>query len=155
MGRAHLGLCPDERPHGRGDAVRHELELAVGRDEADRPVVLEARQAHALVELDVLHLDGLPARVAARALEHYLVVQPEPKFGHARQVALHLDRAEDLRADDVAVRIHKQVDALDDVQEDFVLTVADTFGPPRDSIRDRNWWPDLDLELVRLLCDIS
>ena len=54
-----------------------------------------------------------------------------------------------------SVGTHEQVDALDDVQEDFVLTVADTFGPPRDSIRDRNWWPDLDLELVRLLSDIS
>ena len=60
------------------------------------------------MELDVLHLDRLASRVAARALEHNLVVQPEPELGHARQVALHLDCAEDLGADDVTVCVDLQ-----------------------------------------------
>jgi hypothetical protein len=59
-------LDPHERLDGRRDPVAHQLELAVGRDERDRAVGLEAREAHALVELDVLHLDRLPAGCCAR-----------------------------------------------------------------------------------------
>ena len=42
------------------EAVVHEVEFAVGRDEGNGAVVLEPRQPHALVELDVLqlHLGG-------------------------------------------------------------------------------------------------
>ena len=41
------------------ESVGHELKLAVGGDEGDGAVVLEAGQAHALVELDVLELHRL------------------------------------------------------------------------------------------------
>ena len=60
------------------------------------------------MELDVLHLDRLASRVAAGALEHDLVVEPEPELGHARQVALHLPCAKDLGADDAAVCVDLQ-----------------------------------------------
>jgi len=102
-------LDPDQRLDLRVQAVAHELELAVGRDEADGAVVLEAAEPHALVELDVLHLDGLAARRAPRRLEHDLVVEPEAQLGHAGEVALHLDRAQDLRAQHVAVAADQQV----------------------------------------------
>lgn len=35
-------------------------------------------------------------------LKHNLIIQPQPKLRHAREVALHLDCAEDLGADYVA-----------------------------------------------------
>jgi len=49
---AHLPDC------GLGDAIAHQLELAVGRDEADGAVGLELVQTHALVEANVLKIDG-------------------------------------------------------------------------------------------------
>jgi hypothetical protein len=52
---------PDERFHGCGQAIRHELELAVRGNEGDGPVVLESGEADTLVELDILHLDGFAA----------------------------------------------------------------------------------------------
>lgn len=55
-------LGPDQRLDLSVESVRHEFELAVGRDERDGPVVLEPRQADALVEFHVLHLDRLAAR---------------------------------------------------------------------------------------------
>ena len=91
--QAHVRLDPHQRLDLRVEPVAHQLELAVRRDEADGAVVLEARQPHALVELDVLHLDRLAPRRASRRLEHGLVVEPEPQLRHARQVALHLDGA--------------------------------------------------------------
>ena len=39
------------------------------------------------------------------AFEHDLVVETESQFGHAREVALHLDRAKNLAPDNVAVCI--------------------------------------------------
>lgn len=58
-------LGPDQRLDLGVEAVAHELELAVGRDERDGAVVLEARQANALMELNVLHLDRFAARCCA------------------------------------------------------------------------------------------
>lgn len=78
------------------EAVGHEFELAVRGDEGDGAVVFESRQANALVELDVLHLDSLAAGGAASCLEHDLVVEAETQLGHTAEVALHLDGAENL-----------------------------------------------------------
>ena len=55
LGPRRWRLCT----HVRVEAVGHELELAVGRDEGDGAVVLKAREPHALVELHVLRLHGL------------------------------------------------------------------------------------------------
>ncbi len=147
-------LDPDERLDLRVEAVRHELEFAVGRNEADGAVVLEAREAHALVELDVLHLDGLAARRAPCRLEHDLVVEPQAQLGHARQIALHLDGAQDLGAQHVAVGRHQQVERLDDVEEHLVLAVPDALGAPRHGIGHGDGRSGLYLELVRLLRDV-
>ena len=50
---------PNQRLNVGVEAVRHELELSVGRDEGDGAIVVEPRQTHALMELDVLELNGL------------------------------------------------------------------------------------------------
>src|SRR5215475_9866551 len=97
--------------------IAHQLKLPVRRYKANGPIVLEPTQPYALVELYILHLDLLPPTRPPRALEHDLVVQPEPELRHPRKVALHLYCAEDLRAQDVAVGVHQQVDGLDDVEE--------------------------------------
>ena len=55
LGPRRWRLCT----HVRVEAVGHELELAVGRDEGDGAVILKAREPHALVELHVLQLHGL------------------------------------------------------------------------------------------------
>lgn len=68
-------LDPNEWFHLRVQAVTHELELAVGRDERYRAVILKAREPNALVEFHILHLDGLATRCPTRCLEHDLVVQ--------------------------------------------------------------------------------
>lgn len=54
------GRSGDVRPtHCRVEAVGHELALAVGWDERDGAVVLEARQADTLMKLHVLQLHCL------------------------------------------------------------------------------------------------
>ena len=37
----------------------HELEFAVRRDKADRPIAIEFAQSHALMELTVVQLDSI------------------------------------------------------------------------------------------------
>jgi hypothetical protein len=147
----HYALDPNQRLDLGVESVAHELEFAVWRDEADGPVVFESRQSHALVELDVLHLDCLSACCPAGGLEHDLVVEAQAQFGHAGQVALHLDRAQNLRPQHVAVGGDEQVERLDDVEEDLVLAVADALATPADCVGDGDGRPCLDLELVRLL----
>lgn len=48
------------KAHVRVEAVGHELGLSVRGDEGDGAVALEARETHALMELDVLHDHRLP-----------------------------------------------------------------------------------------------
>ena len=88
-------------------AAVHELEFAVGGDERDGAVDIEARETHAsakeaerreavtqgekggniLVELDVFHLDALALGCgAAVRLEQQLVVQAQLQLRHATQV---------------------------------------------------------------------
>eukprot|EP00053_Salpingoeca_punica_P017751 m.171606 g.171606 ORF g.171606 m.171606 type:complete len:404 (-) comp17279_c0_seq1:208-1419(-) len=128
-------LDPDQRLDLGAEAVGHELKLAVGRDEGDGAVLLEARQAHALVELDVLELNGLAlAGVAARRLEHELVVEAETQLRHAGEVHAHLDNSHHLAAQDAAGCADEQIDRLDDVEEDLVLAVLDALETPGDGL---------------------
>ncbi len=50
----------------------HEVKVAIGGDEGDGAVVFEARQPHALVELDVLHLHALVLAATALCLKQHL-----------------------------------------------------------------------------------
>ena len=63
-------LHPDQWLDVCVEPIRHELKLAVGRNERDRPVVVEPRQTHTLVELDVLQLDGLGLTTTSRLKQH-------------------------------------------------------------------------------------
>ena len=59
-----------------GEGVRcggaHEVKVAIGWDEGDGAVVLEARQPHALVELDVFHLHALVLAATPLCLKQHL-----------------------------------------------------------------------------------
>lgn len=106
------------------------------------------------MELDVFHLDRLASGGPACRLKHDFIVQPETELRHATQIALHLNRAQDLRSKNISVRGNKEVQGLDHVEEYFVLAVADSFASPRDGVCDSDRWSCLDFQFVRLLCDI-
>jgi hypothetical protein len=40
-------------------SIGHQFEVAIGRNERDRAVVLEARQSNALMKFDILQIDAL------------------------------------------------------------------------------------------------
>ena len=152
--RPYVAFDPDERLDLRVEPVAHELELAVRRNEGDGAVVLEARQPHALVELDVLHLYRLAPGRPSRRLEHGLVIEAEPQLGHAAQVAFQLDGAEDLAAEDVAGGADEEVEGFDDVEEDFIFPVSYPFAAPADGVGDGDGRPSLNFELVGFLGDV-
>ena len=52
------------------EAVRHELELAIWRNEGDGSVVVEARQTNTLMELDVFQLDRLALAACSSKCTH-------------------------------------------------------------------------------------
>jgi hypothetical protein len=93
-------------------------------------------------------------RTAARALEHDLVVETEPELWHAGKIALHLDCAKNLGTDDVALCVDEEVDALDDVEEDLVLPIADALCSPRDGVGYCLGRADLYLEFVGFLGNV-
>ena len=88
--------------HVRRRAVAHQLELAVGRHEADRARRVELVQPHALVERAVVELHGVPAAVAVVLVDHELVVQPELALGRTGEVCAHEDVPVDVRTQDSA-----------------------------------------------------
>lgn len=106
------------------------------------------------MELDVFHLDSFPPRRPPRRLEHDLVVQAQPQLRHTAEVAFEFDRAEDFAAEDVSRRADEEVEALDDVQKDFVFPVPNPLAAPADGVGDGDGRAGLHLELVRFLRDV-
>ena len=49
---------------------------------------------------------------------------------------------------------HQHVDALDNVQENLVLSISNALRTPGHRVGDSHGWSDLDLEFVGLLCDV-
>ena len=107
------------------------------------------------MKLDILHLDRLaPCRSAGR-LKHDFVVQSKPQFWHPGEVTFQLYRTKNLRAQDVARGGDEKVQGFDDVKEDFVFAIANSFAAPGDGIGDGDWGTCLDFEFVRFLRYVS
>ncbi len=100
----NVALHPDQRFHLRVQSITHEFEFAIRRYEADRPIILEPRQSHTLMEFDVLHLHGLSPRRSSCGLEHDFVVQSQSEFRHTTEIAFQFHSAKDFRAQDIAGR---------------------------------------------------
>jgi hypothetical protein len=116
---------PNQRLDLRIQPIAHELKLAIRRDKADRPIVLKPTQSHTLMELDVFHLHSFASCCPSRCLKHHFVVQSQAQLRHPGEIAFHFDGAQDLRAQDVAVGGDEEVQGFDNIEEDFVLAVAD------------------------------
>jgi hypothetical protein len=78
------------------DPVSHELKHAVRWDESDGAVPVEAAQADALVELDVVDLYAAVLLGRVRIFNKELVIDAEFALGHPRQLGLHQDLSEDI-----------------------------------------------------------
>mmetsp|Transcript_16624 Transcript_16624/g.35293 ORF Transcript_16624/g.35293 Transcript_16624/m.35293 type:complete len:374 (-) Transcript_16624:73-1194(-) len=134
----HNGQHSERQVDVLGDAVGHELELAVRRDERDGAVHVELAQLDALVEGDVVDLDAR-ARTSHVGLLHLglvveqqLVVEAELALGRAAEVALDHDGARDVVAQDGAFGAHEEVAVLHDVDKELVFPVLDAVLPPAD-----------------------
>ena len=165
-------LDRDERPDVLRQAVGHEVERAVRWHERDGAVGVEAREADALVELDVLEVDGAlasarsaaassscrPSLSSARScsacsssaspplrLEEDPIVETEPALRHPGQISPHLERAADLAADGRAGRRDDQIDSLHDVEKNLVLLVFEPVRAPGNGVGDRGGRAPRDL----------
>ena len=67
-------LDPNQRFDLSVEPIAHQFKFPVGRDKADRSIILESTQSHALMELDIFHLDRLAPCCSTCRLEHDLIV---------------------------------------------------------------------------------
>ena len=153
--RPDVALHPNQRFHLRIQTITHKLKLPIRRYKANRPVVLKPRKPHTLVKLDILHLDRLPPCRSSGRLKHDFIIQPKPQFRHPREIAFQLYGTKDLRAQDVAGRGDEKVQGFDDVEEDFVFAIANSFAAPGDGVGDGDGGAGLDFEFVGFLCYVS
>eukprot|EP00968_Pinguiococcus_pyrenoidosus_P002251 scaffold122_cov236-Pinguiococcus_pyrenoidosus.AAC.2 len=123
-----------------GDAVAHQLELAIRRDEGDGAIRVKLSEAHAAVEGAVVDLHDLRAAAAGVgpgiAVHGELVVERKLALRHAAELRLHHDLARHVVAQDLPAGAHEQVDRLEDVDVHLVLAVADVRLAPVDGSRD-------------------
>lgn len=82
-GRFHDDIHCEERFHSNIQPVAHEFELAVGGDESDQSLVFEPAQSDALMELDIVELNGLVLGGASLSLVVSLIVETQFEIGHA------------------------------------------------------------------------
>ena len=76
--------------------IGHQVEFTIRGDERNVTLLFELVKAHALMELDVLHLDELSSRCPILHLKEHLVVKAELKFWHTAQIGAHVNAPEDL-----------------------------------------------------------
>ena len=81
------------------------------------------------MELDILQLHTLTLPPPG-GLKQHLVIEAKPELRHPREVGSHLDHAHNLRSQHVSLGSGKEVDTLDDIDEDFVLAILDAIRPP-------------------------
>lgn len=153
--RPNVALHPYQRLHLRIQPVAHKLKLPIRRYKTYRPVIFKPRQSHTLVELDIFHFDRLPPRRSPCGLKHDLVIQPKPQFRHSGEVAFQFYGAKDLGAQDVAGGGDEKVQGFNNVEEDFVFAIANSFAAPGDGVCDGDGGTGLDFEFVGFLCYIS
>ena len=113
------------------------------------------------MELDVVNLDssvcrllcngGCCVRATCSSLHEEFVVDAELALRHTREERLDTDSAEDICLEDGASRRQEHVDALDDVDEDLITLVADSFSAPRDGTCGLNCDGFESFEVGRLL----
>ena len=118
----------------RIQTIGHEVEFTIRRDKGDVALLLELVQAHALMELDVLHLDQLASSRSVLHLKEHLVIEAKLQLRHAAQVAAHVNAPKDLRPEHISIRADQDVEPLDHIQEDLILGVLDSLRTPRDNI---------------------
>jgi len=111
-----------------GDAVRSQLELPVRGDEGDSAVPVEIAEFDALVELEILQVDLV---ALARGLGEF-VVESKLALGHAAQLAVELELADDFLLEHYAVGVDQRGELLHHVDLDFVLLLLDVLVAPRD-----------------------
>lgn len=87
------------------------------------------------MKLDILQLHRLGFSSSGR-FEQNLVIQAQSQFRHSGQIHPHFDAAHNFRPEDVSGGPGQKVNRLNDVEEDLVFPVFDTFGTPRNGVGD-------------------
>lgn len=73
----------EERLDANVQTIAHEFELAIGRNEGDESLVLEATQPDALMELDIVELNCFVFGCPPLCLVVCLVVESQLEIGHS------------------------------------------------------------------------
>mmetsp|Transcript_27274 Transcript_27274/g.42442 ORF Transcript_27274/g.42442 Transcript_27274/m.42442 type:complete len:269 (-) Transcript_27274:93-899(-) len=151
----HDGLDPDEGFDLSVQTVGHQLELTIGGNKGDGAVIFKAGEPNTLVEVDMLHFDGLPsAVVSCPTVELDSIVQPKTKLRHTAQLALHLDRPVDFRSKQGTIGVHQQVDGFHHIEKHLILSVFDVFISPVHHI-GQLWGEFLVFgKFLSFLCDV-
>ena len=89
-------LNPDEGLDLGVQTIRHKFEFTIWGYKSDEAFSLKLVQAHALVELDVFHLDKLTTRCSPCHIKQYLIVKAQLQLGHAGKHTTHFHGAENL-----------------------------------------------------------
>lgn len=83
------------------ESIAHQFKLTIGGNESDKPLIFELAKPDALVELNVVELNGLAFGGAALCLVVGLVIEPQFEVRHPGQLAVRVHHSDDLRLYDV------------------------------------------------------
>ncbi len=81
--RFHNHIHCEQRLHSDIQTVAHQLEFSIGRDESNKPFVLETAQTHTLMELDVIEFNGLVLGSTSLRFIVSLVIETQLKIRHS------------------------------------------------------------------------
>jgi hypothetical protein len=82
------------------------------------------------MELDVIEFDGLAFGGSALGFVVGFIVKSKFKIGHSRKLTVGIDNTDDFRLDDVVGWADEHVEFFDNIEEELIFAVLDSFGAP-------------------------
>ena len=146
------------------ESVTHKFEFSIWRNESNKSFIFELSKSDTLMELDIVELNGFGFWSSSLSFIVSFIIETKFKIGHTWQLTVSVYNTNDLRLDDIIWRTDKHAKFLNDIEEEFVFTVFDSFRSPRYNVGNLCWnaagrgwffWGERIGQLVRLGFDES
>ncbi len=115
-------------------SVTHKFKLPIWRNESYQSLILEFTQSDALMEFNIIKLNSLAFWCSSLSLIISLIIKTEFKIWHTWKLAVCVNNSNNLWLNNVIGWTNEHVELLNNIQEELVFTVFDSFRSPRNNI---------------------
>ena len=118
--------------------IGYEFKISIRRNEWDDPFIFKFWESDTLVKLDIVKFNWPGLGRSSLGFEERFVIETEFEFRHSGEHTFNFDISNNFAFDYVPLPSDEHVEFLDNIKEDFVFFVFNSFRSPGDNIGDRS-----------------